>query len=1608
MSGGGLRGILLIAAIAILACAFLVVSADTGEGSVTGTPLPPWGQSWLVMSDTVATGETIRLLGNIQVISPYTLSLDGCTVIFNGTSDGEYGIFTMWGSTLYMNMTGGRATEIKVNTSSKSWYYNNEGTSYLSKAKLKDVYDGIDHEFGELLSIEGSTINAINRGIYARQNFHIGNSTLNVKRDTQDQRPSTYGIQAYSCTASIHNLNLNVIQDMNRTYNSSYSYVYSYVYGLYLSSVNVGKLSPDVGKEFKISVMNEVALENFYDYPYVTVRCYMYTYAIYLSGNTVCKQIKDVKLDIKESYYGAPYNATSDGRVDYYMRQRYIYSSIGSSGHAPIEVSGMTFKSLRPVFRTGGNTTSTYQGFDNYIMAFYDSSGARPADTVTRFHNLTFEDLEAQRIMHLPANAEFEVRDVNFKHLKTDRLISYEYGTMDYSISYNTFFNVTGRGSSSLLFYLRDPRGEGTIMKNTFDLMEGASLIYLHHPYDRTYIVENTFRRNTHWDWTWDNWIYFYSVQEKVTFEKNLIENNNAYAFIRSWTCAEKVVIENNIFRNNVLGDYLFRAYWPNAETELSENTFEGNTGPLFEIEWNWARFTFERNIVKDNQVGADYLLWTYYTYQELKITDNAFTNNTADGMMIYFQGATYWSSIPFSFERNTLSKNTASAALNGGIVVFKGHRYSLAIRRNIFDNNTGNCINFYHPVQGNPGWVHTVDGNYFFDNNGVATLWVDISYYTMSVKRNHGSGNTGQLVKLVMTDEYVYDNVYPNLYGWIRGPYNIYIENNNYSYNKGGAIWLHAQWHDTDTPFTLDAQSIRLVNNILRYNGDDWSIYVKYFGEEPTLFNNDVYGSMYGIYLEAIDWPVKFERLFWTIKDEKYDGGGPQGMTAWAFVNMDVEFYNCEFTQYKEALYAKDCQVDVWWCAIPEASGKTEGKGYIYVYNHLEFNVTWADATGQDSGMPAAGAKLALLGTNGRYYGAMFTDETGHIGPLLIQPWISVEGKMDQWSPYYATVILGGLTAESVVHAIGELMGENAVHLSIQDTVAPNLVVTSPSSGSTTNQVNLPSEGFLFETGSGVGSFQAWVDSGERMDIDPQEFWTVVFPTLEMGPHKLYFEVKDLAGNAFNLEMDISIDAMAPTLDITSPMDGEVTSESRLEVRGTYQDTVSDLSEIVVRINDEDYLPTSVGVIFEPIDLTEGVNTLVVEAIDKAGNRAVKRLTVTLDTYAPTLYVTSPLDGLVTREASTEVRGVSEAGTPIEVEVLHDDPSVDDFNTDAIAARDGSFLVELTLHEGRQTVVATAFDPAGNTRTVSRVVFLDTEPPGLTILSPTDPMTYTEQPTIELVGQIEDDDPDNVIVRINGIPVVQHLRFEKNLPLMEGTNTIIVTATDAVGNVVSKTVTVIRDTTKPDLTVDTPEDILTQVKMLEITGTVQGAEILRAAGATVNFAEDGRFSTTLDLSQAESPIVIEAEDMAGNTAEYSIAFVYDAVKPTLDVDTIPTETNSLVLYVNGTLSDDKTKMTTIVINGVMYPVVDNKFSAIVDLSTAADGYNNITLTAEDDAGNTISQVYPVHYTPEKIEVKKEEDETPNTALSWIGIIFVAAAVTLILTAWAVTRKGGE
>jgi hypothetical protein len=148
-------------------------------------------------------------------------------------------------------------------------------------------------------------------------------------------------------------------------------------------------------------------------------------------------------------------------------------------------------------------------------------------------------------------------------------------------------------------------------------------------------------------------------------------------------------------------------------------------------------------------------------------------------------------------------------------------------------------------------------------------------------------------------------------------------------------------------------------------------------------------------------------------------------------------------------------------------------------------------------------------------------------------------------------------------------------------------------------------------------------------------------------------------------------------------------------------------------------------------------------------------------------------------------------AANPITVTGTIDNSS-DTISVNGIAARvsGGSWSAPgVLLREGQNILTATAVDVHGDVGTASVTVTLSTTPPQLGILAPTAGQMVTSS-TITVAGNVNEQVPGTInsqqmTVSVNGIAAtVSNRSFSAaNVPLVQGMNTITVTATDPAGN---------------------------------------------------------------------------------------------------------------------------------------------------------------------------------------------------------------------------------
>ena len=120
---------------------------------------------------------------------------------------------------------------------------------------------------------------------------------------------------------------------------------------------------------------------------------------------------------------------------------------------------------------------------------------------------------------------------------------------------------------------------------------------------------------------------------------------------------------------------------------------------------------------------------------------------------------------------------------------------------------------------------------------------------------------------------------------------------------------------------------------------------------------------------------------------------------------------------------------------------------------------------------------------------------------------------------------------------------------------------------------------------------------------------------------------------------------------------------------------------------------------------LTDGSHTITIDVDDYDGNSAnTASATITVDTVAPTLTLTSPADNTETNQPTIDVEGVTSDATSTPVSIAITLNGTDQGSI--TVAQDGSFSKTVTLaQQASNTIVVTATDAAGKTTSITRTV---------------------------------------------------------------------------------------------------------------------------------------------------------------------------------------------------------------------------------------------------------------------------------------------------------------
>lgn len=133
------------------------------------------------------------------------------------------------------------------------------------------------------------------------------------------------------------------------------------------------------------------------------------------------------------------------------------------------------------------------------------------------------------------------------------------------------------------------------------------------------------------------------------------------------------------------------------------------------------------------------------------------------------------------------------------------------------------------------------------------------------------------------------------------------------------------------------------------------------------------------------------------------------------------------------------------------------------------------------------------------------------------------------------------------------------------------------------------------------------------------------------------------------------------------------------------------------------------------------------------------------------------------------------------------------------------SFTPPSALDDGSHTVSISVEDNDGNKATSASVSFTtDTVAPTMSVTNPATNGTYTSESALNVTGTVSDSTSGTPVVNITlngkdvGTVTVSNGSFSKGVTLVNGSNTIVVTATDLAGKVTTITRTITLDTSAP------------------------------------------------------------------------------------------------------------------------------------------------------------------------------------------------------------------
>jgi parallel beta helix pectate lyase-like protein len=429
-----------------------------------------------------------------------------------------------------------------------------------------------------------------------------------------------------------------------------------------------------------------------------------------------------------------------------------------------------------------------------------------------------------------------------------------------------------------------------------------------------------------------------------------------------------------------------------------------------------------------------------------------------------------------------------------------------------------------------------------------------------------------------------------------------------------------------------------------------------------------------------------------------------------------------------------------------------------------------------------------------------------------------------------------------------------------------PGISILEPLNGSVTKESIIQ---FVWEYSGPFPWIQSSLRVGKGLFEDKGGAKEIDINLLSDGEYELTLRLEDIFGNYIEKSSTVIKDTRPPIVDFIYPKDGQVVNEEDIEIQWIGTDNIPlPIAEYQLKIDSGSWIDVS-GSSFRNETLDPGEHSLMIKAIDTAGNVDERVITFHIDTTPPILRIISPGKNAFLKDSLTTIEW--EASDDLELNnltlIIDHRSHIDVLGRSTYSTTIGT--------DGPHTISLIGVDTAGNLVNNTITIFVDLLPPQLSWIK--EPKGTVGWYYVNISWEASDEfGIMNLTLYVNDDPIYLPVNSTYiNLTLDEGTYRFSLVAKDFVEWIfeILSTEDFVIDTTPPELSIDLDQsNVLGGKASIYWLSSDGGSGIalteIDIDGEGYAIITIGQLYVFEELEQGEHRITIRVKDNSGNYQE--------------------------------------------------------------------------------------------------------------------------------------------